>query len=71
MIRYFTANVDHAVRIAVVDGATDEDIYEANEAVREREIARADLPADFHQWRRYTAHAYPSGVTVYVMSRGE
>jgi hypothetical protein len=68
MIRYFNANIEDAVRIAVVEANTDDEIYEANEADRDLEIAEADLPPDFAKWKRYTAHAYRNS-TVEVMSR--
>lgn len=65
--KYFTADVDDAVRIAAVTGETEDDVLEANEASRDREIDEADLPADFASWKRYTAHAYNS-CSVSVMS---
>ena len=65
--RYFNANVEDAVRIAAVTAATDERILEAPEASN-REIATSDLPDDFSQWKRYTAHAYTES-SVEVMSR--
>ncbi len=69
MIRYFSANVEDAVRIAVVEAETEDDIYEANEATRSEEIAERDLPADFADWKRYTAHAYAPSTSVLIMSR--
>ncbi len=70
MIRYFKANVEDAVRIAVIEAETEDRIYEANEADRDREIAESDLPDDFANWQRYTAHGYaPFGPSVLIMSR--
>lgn len=70
---YFAANVEGAERIAVVQGENLEAIKETPEASN-REIAKSDLPEDFADWKRYTAHAYldggaEDGVTVSVMSR--
>lgn len=69
MIRYFNANVEDAIRIAVIEAATEDDIYSAPEASGDREIPASDLPADFQSWQRYTAHAYDDGVVVEVLSR--
>ena len=68
MIRYFKANVENARRIAVVEAETDDDIFDANEARRDREIAHANLPEDFASWKRYTAHGYDNS-SVEVLSR--
>lgn len=68
MIRYFNANCDGAVRIAVIEGATEDDIFEANEATRAAEIEKRDLPEDFSSWKRYTAHGYGNS-SVEILSR--
>lgn len=66
MIKFFNANVLDATRIALIEGDSEDAIYEAPEA--SNEIAQADLPADFADWHRYTVHAYRD-CTVTVMSR--
>lgn len=70
MQRYFAANVDDAVRIAVVEADTEDAIRETPEARDSREIAERNLPDDFADWKRYTAHAYiDTDAIVEVMSR--
>ena len=68
MIRYFNADCEGATRIAAVEGDTEDDIFEANEATRHNEIDAGDLPDDFKLWKRYTAHGY-GHCTVEVLSR--
>lgn len=61
MKKYFEHNVDDATRIAVVDGDDCFDDFDD-------EIAEGELPADFSEWKKYTAYAIDGG-TVVVMSR--
>ena len=70
MQRYFESNVEDAVRIAVVEADTEDAIRETIEARYSREIAERNLPDDFGDWTRYTAHAYiDTDAIVEVMSR--
>lgn len=58
MIKYFSANVEDAVRIAVYEADDEDDIYSAvGLGAAEKEIEEADLPDDFTSWKRYTAYA--------------
>lgn len=67
--KYFEANVEDAVRIAVIEAETDDAIYTCPEASEpNREIEESELPADFANWQRYTAHAYHDAA-VDIMSR--
>src|SRR3990167_5275488 len=70
--RYFRANVEDAVRIAVVtaDGEyADEDIRRAFPAHSHVEINKTDLPADFATWQSYDKFAYSDDVFVDTRSR--
>ena len=67
MIKYFRANVEDARRIAIVEADDAEDIYSAN-VNRTDELTIDQLPADFADWKKYTAFAI-THATVIVMSR--
>lgn len=62
--KYFDATVEGHRRIAVVSAETDDIIAETPEAGN----PEVDLPADFSDWKRYTAHTY-GRESVEVMSR--
>ena len=66
--KYFKANVEDAVRIAVVEAEDADAMSDVPEAQNDREIKQSDLPEGFADWKRYTAHAY-RGASVHVMSR--
>lgn len=68
MKRYFHADCDGATRIAIVEATNSDDISDAPES-RGAEIDESDLPNDFADWKRYTAHAYAGGSSVEIMSR--
>lgn len=52
-IRYFAANVEGATRIAVVES----DARDGFDGFHD-EIAAADLPANFADWREYEAYSH-------------
>jgi hypothetical protein len=65
--RYYDATVDGHRRIAVATARDADDIPGAFSLDR-REIAAADLPADFGRWQRYDA-SVKGDVIVEIMSR--
>ena len=67
MIKYFRANVEDARRIAIVEADDADDIYSAMVSINE-ELTTDQLPADFADWKKYTAFAI-THATVTVMSR--
>jgi hypothetical protein len=67
MIKYFSANIEDAARIARVEAENEDDIRAAGfESVDE--LTAGELPDDFAIWKRYTAYAKGSTV-VEVMSQ--
>lgn len=66
MTRYFDSTTDGQQRIAVVITEDDSPLDRFGD-----EIAEADLPGDFGEWRQYTAFAHDDCAVRVMSPRGD